>query len=285
MTAIRTLEDLKQVVESQGLTAAEEFCRQQVTVDRDLQSHLKWLSDNEVTTVVDTKLKRHKQRSLGIHPSAACKDNACLLKLYYDCTGDIAPLRKFVLESQITWDIGTLLHCTLQEWFQQMYGDEQFQAEVPLLNDQLHVKSHADGLFTFSQCRFILEIKSIKEGGNYGFERVQLKPMKDNVRQAHFYMYVANVPFALLFYMCKNNSRWKEHPVVFDFNLWDKIVNETVKPVIGAAYGNGEMVESTPGWACRWCDYEYACPDAKSYKHRGEANAAKQARQWARSSW
>jgi hypothetical protein len=109
--------------------------------------------------------------------------------------------------------------------------------------------------------------------------------MADNVRQAHFYMWLADVPFALLFYFCKNNSKWKEHPVVFDFYLWEKIINTVVTPTVQWAYGNGDEVKSNPGWACRWCDYEHACPDAKSYKSRGDVNAAKNARQWSRSSW
>jgi hypothetical protein len=284
MLAIHNLSDLKREVE-RDKAAVEDFCRQEVTVDSDLRAFLRSLSDNEESTHINVKLARDKKRGLGIHPSAACKEDACLLKLYYDCTGEIYPSKKFVLESQMTWDLGTLIHCTLQEWLLLMYGSKQFQSEVPLRHAKLHVKSHADGLFTFNPCRFILEIKSIKEGGNYGFEKVQLRPMKDNVRQAHFYMYVADVPFALLFYFCKNNSQWKEHPVIFDFDLWDKIVKDTVSPVIDAAYNDGPPVEASPGWRCKWCDYEHSCASAKSYKSKGEANAAKSARQWSRSRW
>lgn len=280
---IRTLEELQMALDVEP--AMVEHYRSQVTVDKDLKAYLKWLSDNEVMTHVDVDLRRDKGRDLGIHPSAACKDGVCLLKLYYDCTHTVKPNRKYVQESQMTWDIGTMLHCVLQTWLKRMYGDDQFQEEVSLKDDKLRIKSHTDGLFTFSKYRFILEIKSIKEGGNYGFEKVQLKPMKDNVRQAHFYMYLADAPFALLFYLCKNNSKWKEHPVVFDFGLWDQILGDVVRPVIDAAYNGGPMVEAQPGWGCKWCDYEHSCASAKSYKSRGEANAAKQARQWARSSW
>lgn len=276
---ISTLEDLMNATPSKV-----EEAKSKITVDKDLRKYLKWLSDNEVTTEVPVELKRKKGRSKGIHPSAACKDSVCLLRLYYDCTGDIEPRRKYEQEFQLTWDIGTMLHCVFQTWLKQMYGS-QFQDEVFLKDQELGIKSHTDGLFTFSDHRFILEIKSIKEGGNYGFEKVQMKPMADNVRQAHFYMAVADVPFALLFYICKNNSKWKEHPVVFDFKLWNRIVCDIVKPVIKAAYEDGEMVPASPGWGCRWCDYNYACPEAQSYKSRGDVNAAKNARQWQRSSW
>ena len=282
MISIRNLGELQQATERDP--GVVEHYQSQVTVDKDLRQYLRWLNDNEITTHVDVKLKRNKGRSLGVHPSSACKDNVCLLKLYYDCTHEVPPSRKYVQESQMTWDIGTMLHCVLQTWFKQMYGD-QFQDEVFYEDKPLHITSHTDGLFTFSRYRFVLEIKSIKEGGNYGFEKVQLRPMADNVRQAHFYMYLADVPFALLFYMCKNNSKWKEHPVVFDFNLWNRILDDTVRPVVNAAYHGGPMVAPSPGWSCKWCDYEHSCASAKSYKSKGEANAAQQARQWARSRW
>lgn len=279
---ILNLTDLRRAMEENPKLV--EHYRSQVTVEKDLKAHLKWLNDEELTTTIEVKLKRNKMRSPGIHPSAACKEGVCLLRLYYDCTHDIPPRRQYVRESQITWDIGTMLHYALQKWFSEMYG-YQFQEEVPLKDDKLHIKSHADGLFTFRNYRFILEIKSIKEGGSYGFETVQLKPMADNVRQAHFYMYLADVPFALLFYLCKNNSKWKEHPVVFDFDLWDSIVKDVVVPTTTVAYGTSGTVTANPGWGCRWCDYEHACPEAKSYKSRGDANAAKNARKWSKSSW
>lgn len=276
---IITLEDLMNAAPSEVQAHLAK-----VTVDKDLKEYLKWLDDNEVTTEVPLELKRNKSRSKGIHPSAACKDGACLLKLYYDCTHLIEPRKRFNRESQLTWDIGTMLHCVFQTWFKQMYGG-QFKDEVFLRDEDLSIKSHADGLFTFSDHRFILEIKSIKEGGNYGFEKVQMKPMADNVRQAHFYMALSDAPFALLLYVCKNNSKWKEHAVAFDFKLWDRIVADVVKPVIETAYGDGEMVKASPGWGCRWCDYEYSCPEAQSYKSRGDTNATQNARKWARSSW
>ena len=273
MIPIRNIGELQQAMERDP--AAVEFYKSQVTVDKDLREYLRWLNDNGVTTDVLLKLKRDKGRSLGIHPSSACKNDVCKLKLYYDCTHKVSPRRRYVQESQLTWDIGTMLHCVLQTWFKQMYGD-QFQDEVFYEDKPLHITSHTDGLFTFSKYRFILEIKSIKEGGNYGL---------DNVRQAHFYMFLADVPFALLFYMCKNNSKWKEQPVVFDFNLWNRILDDIVRPVVSAAYHGGPMVEPSPGWSCKWCDYEHSCASAKSYKSKGEANAAKHARQWARSNW
>lgn len=128
---------------------------------------------------------------------------------------------------------------------------------------KLHIKSRTDGLFTFPKVRIVLEAKSIKEGGNFGWEKVQKKPMEDNVRQAYFYMKLSDVPFAIIFYANKNSGKLKEHPVMFDPEVWEKIQTEVVEPVVEAAYDGGEMVEGTPGFHCRWCDFNHSCPAAR----------------------
>jgi len=229
-----------------------------VTVLGDLRKYLRWLDDHEVTTTVTSKLKREKLRAKGIHPSSACKKKACLLKLFYECTYQVKPAKKFDAKSQLTWDIGTMLHDMMQQHFSAMYG-EQFQYEVPLQYG--HIKSRTDGIFSFDHYRFILEMKSIKEGGNFGWEKVQASPMEDNVRQAHFYMWLANIPMALLLYINKNGSEFKEHAVLFNPVLWNEIEQNVLTPVLSAAFEKGPMVPALPGWHCRWCDFAHACPE------------------------
>jgi CRISPR/Cas system-associated exonuclease Cas4 (RecB family) len=253
---LRTLEELDWA--RQNNPAVLEHYLGQVTILEDLKKYLRFLDDNEITTTLTTELKRHKRREKGIHPSSACKKNVCLLKLYYECTFAIEPAKKFDAQSQLTWDIGTMLHVMLQTHLKAMYG-EQFQYEVPLRRGA--IKSSTDGLFSFTNYRFILEIKSIKEGGNFGWETIQAKPMEDNVRQAHFYMWLANVPMALLFYINKNGSEFKEHAVVFDPDTWSEIERDVLQPVVSTVYENGPMVPARPGWHCKWCDFAHSCPE------------------------
>jgi len=269
---IKTLDDLAAASEEDIQEAAAS-----VSIMGALEEYLEWLSDSETTTIVTAELRRHKRRSLGIHPSAACKPKACLLKLYYGCTGEILPQRAYEEENQRIWDIGTLLHETYQAHFNSMFGD-QFQDEVKLVDEALHIKSRTDGLFHFSLVKAILEMKSIKEGGKFGWSTVQNKPEAGNVRQCHFYMKVADAPFANLFYMNKNTGQLKEYVLTFDFDLWDELQTEVVEPVIAAAYEDGPAVEGRPSWDCRWCDYNYACPAVKQErKHVKGAN-----RPWAK---
>ena len=267
MQAIRTLKDLEGASSApQGFDLVQSYLKR-VTVERDLTNYYRWLFDNQVDTTVTSVLSRYKSRSTGIHPSSACKKGVCLLKIYYECTHQIVPNRGFDQKMAITWDTGTMLHDMMQTHFKAMYGD-QFEYEVPLKKG--HVTSRTDGVFDFSDYRFILEMKSIKEGGNYGWEKVQIKPLKDNVRQSHFYMWLADIPFALIFYMGKNIGEFKEHAIQFNPLIWNEIETSIIKPVITAAYEGGAMVEAAPGWHCRWCDFAYNCPAKAAVKGKGE---------------
>jgi len=256
---IMTLADLQWAMDN-DFEMVQHYQRQ-VTVLEDLSIFLKWLHDNEIVTTTVSQLKRRKRRSQGIHPSSACKKGVCLKKIYYECTFEIPPSREYDQQMQMTWDIGTMLHDLHQLWFKEMYGD-QFQAEVPLQSGL--IKSRTDGIFTFTNFRKVLEAKSIKEGGNFGFDTVQHTPMDDHVRQAHFYMKLADVPFALIFYMAKNTSEYAEHAVAFNPIIWEEIERDVIIPVTDAVNG-GPDVPFSPGWHCRWCDFEYSC--SKGEKH------------------
>lgn len=257
---IRTIAELNAARKSDP-EMVQHYLRQ-VSVVEDLSSYLKWLDDSEATTTVVSKLKRYKQRSKGIHPSSASKKNVCLLKLYYECTEEVEPRGSYDEKMQLTWDVGSMLHDMYQTWFEDMYG-EQFKKEVPLKSDDGYVQSRTDGVFTFPDYRFVIEMKSIKEGGNYGWDTIQSKPMLDHINQAHFYMWLADAPFALIFYMNKNAGEYREHAIAFDQTLWDWIMDKVIVPVVEAAYlgGDKELVPANPQWSCRWCSFSHGCPE------------------------
>jgi hypothetical protein len=201
---------------------------------------------------------------LGLHPSQWSKSGQCPKKLYYDCTGEVAPSRYVDAEKFLIFDMGTLIHSMLQMHFLNMYAD-QFKDEVWVHNEELHITGHTDGVFEFSNVRFALEMKSIKEGGNFGFEKVRAAPMEDHIRQCMIYMSALDCPFGLVLYFCKNNSQIKEHVVVWNDAIWQKLVSEAL-PVIEGAYNKGAVPAGKVGSHCRDCDYYNGCPDGKAYK-------------------
>ena len=276
MDGIRTISDLSQA-QMLGEQALIDACFSQVSILPDLEKYLRWLFDNGITTEVHSKLHRRKGRELGVHPSTICKTPVCLLKIYYECTGKVEPMREYEQKSQVTFDIGTLMHDTMQTWLAAMFED-QLKVEAPLKNKKLHITGHTDGLFTFPSTRFVLELKSIKEGGNYGWERVQLKPMEDNVRQAHVYMAIEDVPFANVFYMGKNNSDYKEHPIMFDNAIWENMLRNVVEPVVEAAYNQGQSVPASPGWNCKYCDFLHGCAEGRSKQQNAKRATSRTSR-------
>jgi CRISPR/Cas system-associated exonuclease Cas4 (RecB family) len=264
---IKTIADLDEASEEEIRAALE-----QVTVVDDLERYLRWLYGPDGARTEGTFMLGHKKRGKGVHPSAIAKKGYCPLKIYYDITWEVTPLRRVDPDMQSIWDHGTVLHSMHQMHFLNMY-DGQFEDEVWLVDKKLMINSHADGIFDFSLVRFVLEMKSIKEGGNFGWEKVQHKPFEDNVRQCMTYMATSNCPFGLIFYINKNNAKKKEHPVVFDPALWDEI-REPVLPIVAAARGEAPKPMPKTGRHCKECDYYNGCPygrranSGEKIKHR-----------------
>lgn len=240
-----------------------EECFKQVTILGDIEDYLKHIHENDIDLKVRTHMRRTKGRALGVHPSSACKKGVCPLKIYYECTGEVKPLRSYDPKMQEIWDLGTMLHDRMQYILEKIYGD-QFEKEVQLSIPELLLVGHTDGVFEFSFAgiRIVLELKSIKEGGNFGWEKVQLKPMPDNVRQAHLYMKAKNIPFGIIIYMGKNNGEYKEHPIMFNPKIW-KELEGVIIPVVKAVKTKNALVKAVPGWHCRYCDFEYKCQSGR----------------------
>lgn len=202
----------------------------------------------------------------GVHPSSVCKNDYCLQKLVWDATGEVEKINSFDHDLLDTFDIGTAKHAMLQAQLNEMYGD-QFEDEVSLKDDSLHILGHTDGMFTFSNYRMLLEIKTIKDSSSaYGFDKATRDPLKDNVRQLMIYMKILNVPFGLLFYWCKNDSRKVEYIIAFDDELW-RDIHQVIVNVCRGAYDPmaPKVIPKNPQFSCKWCGYLHACPEGKEH--------------------
>ena len=263
--SIKTISDLEQASEEEVNQVLSDL-----SIVQDILEYKHWLEMNPQELDIRWTIKTG--RSLGVHPSTICKPRVCPLRVYYECTGDVERDREYSLDRHNTFDIGHAIHAKLQAYARQIYNTEevhQFDDEVRLKDKNLHITSRADGIFNFSKYRFVWEIKSIKEGSSqYGFEKVQVKPLIDNVRQLQIYMRLADVPFGLLYYECKNNGMVKEHPLVYDGGKVWKEITTMLEPVVVAAYEGGPPVEGTPGASCRFCDYSYGCPAIRKHNER-----------------
>lgn len=265
---MKTIEDFKNASKEEVQEALK-----QVTVEDDLFAYLKWLNSSaggETEVRFKVGWDKHRARSVGLHPSAISKIEPCQLKLFYDATGKVKPENRTDIGSIMIFDLGTAMHSLLQTHFLNMY-EEQFEEEVWLQDKRILINSgHTDGRFNFKRVRFLLEIKTIKEGGNFGWEKVQDRPFPDNVRQVMTYMHCDDCPFGLILYFCKNNSKVKEHALCWNDAVWEQILASGVHPVMTAVEEGKEPVAS-PGYHCRWCEYLHGCKAGKENK-RGKRN-------------
>lgn len=228
----------------------------------DLQTYLDWLNSPDGEAISGEFQLGYQKRSIGVHPSTISKKGTCPLRVYYEASGELEPKKYIDSKIQLVFDIGTMTHVMLQAFFKDMY-QEAFEPEVPLNDKKLMIKSHTDGRFTFPEFKFLLEIKSIKEGGSYGVDNVRNKPMKDHIRQAHCYMWVDDTPFCNMFYFCKNTSEVIEHPIAFDQKIWKEIEDE-VSPVVEAVK-NKEPPNPKVGSQCRDCPFLHGCKWGDEY--------------------
>lgn len=249
--SILTIDDLKTASDKEV-----EEAKKQITIKEELYAYQRWLNQQEDGIVIPVRLGGSK-RGLGIHPSSVSKVGACPYKVYLECTGDVKKIDVIKPEIQDTFDLGTAKHTVMQAFLHEMYGD-QFQDEVKLTDKELHIHSHADGLFSFPDVRFILEIKTIKEGGSFGFDKVRRKPMVDHVRQTTMYMKLENVPFGLIYYYNKNTSEVLEHVITYDPEVW-MTIEMFILPIIEAAYGDRKPPLGKVSYGCRWCGYSHSC--------------------------
>lgn len=271
--AILTIDDLKKASKVEI-----EEAKAQIGVLDDYYKYLNWVGENAMPTSGEFTVGP-SDRSLGIHPSTVSHVGFCPLRAYYECTGELeASSGQIDPKTRMIFDLGTLIHVMLQTHFHNMYGD-QFEDEVPLVDEELHIKSHSDGRFTWTFARAMLEIKSIREGGSHGFEKVQKAPLPDHPRQLMCYMRLADVPFGIILYFCKNNSELKEHVVTYDEEVWQNIKQE-ITPVVDAAYNKGPMVNAASGGNCFLCPYTYHCEFSSRRKSRGRESDARRIRQF-----
>lgn len=264
---IKTIGELAEARESYGEEAISAFAKEHVTVLEDLEHFLEHSHNTQRLTKFMLDIPRKHKRSLGLHPSSACKVGICHLRLYYEITGEINAVRLYDKRMHRIFDTGHVFHQIHQYYFHQMYG-AQFRDEVPITDEATFLSSSADGEFDFTDLNITLEIKTIKEGGSYGWAKVQNKPLADNLRQLHFYMRYSDNPFGILLYINKNDGLYKEHPVVFDPVLWDSIENSVVAPVV-AAVKNEQPPAGSPGYQCNQCSVAYRCPAKQKELKRG----------------
>lgn len=211
------------------------------------------------------KVAREKPREIGvIHPSSAHK---CRLRLYYDVTGEFAPVEAIKYELQVTFAIGHAIHAVVQKALDLELG-KNFSAEAKCDLNGL-VRGNTDGDMWLPEAHGVLEIKTM------GSEFAGLsKPKDDHFIQAMgMYATALDAPFVTYLYISKE---WpydmKEFVEVYDpkiFDRWSRYKGAFVQKALED--GSPPIADAEPA-ECAECPYAYKCPQ-KLEKKGGKAFA------------
>jgi CRISPR/Cas system-associated exonuclease Cas4 (RecB family) len=221
-----------------------------------------------------------KPREIGvIHPSSAY---GCVLKLYYDVTGEIAPRDVIRPELAITFAMGHAIHDVVQGALHRVYG-EGFTDEAPI--DMVgFVRGNTDGIIyiKLSDGRTVKVVLEIKSAGPSTYDGLRSPVKEHRIQAGGLYATALDAPFTVYLYVSKIWPHpMKEFVEVYDpstFSGWWRRKGAKVEKALEArAAGEKwpEPVADAKPSECGQCSYEYACKSSLAKKRTPFARTAR----------
>jgi CRISPR/Cas system-associated exonuclease Cas4 (RecB family) len=160
-------------------------------------------------------------------------------------------------ETSLILEIGHSLHAMIERYLSKVYGDN-CQTEVVSTFEPLHLSGRCDALITLeSGAKQVLEFKTKKSVAGM----TSAKP--EHVMQATCYEFIHGASFGSVVYLDKTFNKLVEFRHVFDFHIWEEVVNRVV--TMEATLLNNQLPTPVPHRFCSECDYTEICP---TYKER-----------------
>lgn len=215
-------------------------------------------------------------REVGvIHPSSAY---SCVLRLYYDVTGEKVPISYIPPELQFTFQIGHAIHDEVQRALHNLLdGDFEDEVQADMVG---FVRGNCDGLLYLTipgyRVKILLEIKTAGPSDFDGL-RAPLEPHR--VQANGLYATALDAPIVVYLYISKI---WphpiKEYVEIYSpglFKVWWKNKGSKVEKAVKArAAGDPspEPVADSKPSDCAGCPYDHDCP--QSLSKRSKSNTA-----------
>jgi len=206
--------------------------------------------------------KRTKYR---FHPSSF--KHKCDMKLFFQLVGGEEKRKR--QPKQALFDTGTAIHLQMNYYMQTMalYYDWQYDEEVELWKgsaaaDEYMMCGSADGVFEREitidgqtyLIRIIIDWKSINSAG---FTKLGDTPGSDYSKQMHGYMVSGDIPITFVLFINKDNSVFKNIPLLYTPKIWDPI-GTRLKGIIEKANNMEEPIKTVAGH-CTSCAFLEEC--------------------------
>lgn len=189
-------------------------------------------------------------------PSEAGKCIRALVYTWRGVIGKTEPRQFFV------WEDGTAHHKILREQLRQA-GVEFVMEEAPINDTKRNISGKIDAVIKLDGKYYPLEIKSVNR---YTFEEIQVAPRDDHVLQLQVYLYYVDNLFkipakmGILFYKCKDTSRFWEYVIESDQTKVDEFFNTIIS--VEKYLKDGTLPDrqyNFTDWHCQYCDYKEVC--------------------------
>lgn len=228
------------------------------------------LENNEQTRQRDTKY---------LHPSEICKRDWCPRSSMYEILGYEKEVNKtYAFQTLNIFKTGHDIHDKWQGWLER--SGVMKQTELPIFNEEYHIKGHADGLIEDAFGEAILEIKSVGMGTirvehpslyeEYEKKRISSdelwkkirQPFSTHLRQINLYMYATGVHNGIVLYEWKNNQSCKEFEIKYQPAHIESIL--ATASLVKQCLNDGTIIDR-PVWAeqthktCKQCPYKGIC--------------------------
>lgn len=193
------------------------------------------------------------------HPSAL---GVCLRRLAFgvfqapvnDAKGGNEFLREYMV-----FAIGTAVHIAFQNLCDRAGVLKRREAAIE--SKKLELLGHADGILSINDLAYVLEIKSINTRGM----TMLRAPKPEHVKQVHAYMRVLKIDCAIVVYIDKDRSSFKEYVVPFDRAYYMKEVrkrkNKAFRCIDNRKLPLAEG-DSPHRFPCSFCEFSRICYDS-----------------------
>lgn len=214
-----------------------------------------------------------------LHPSQICKRDWCPRASMYEINKALPEADKTLsFQTLNIFKTGHDIHAKWQGWLER--SGLMKQSELPIFNEEHHIKGHADGVISDANGEAILEIKSIGTGtvrvehpdlykeyesGQISIDELWKRirqPFSTHLRQINLYMYATGIHNGVILYEYKPNQACKEFDVKYQPALIAHIL--AAAQLVKYHIDHGTLIHR-PAWAdeehktCKQCPYKTIC--------------------------
>ncbi len=189
------------------------------------------------------------------HPSAL---GTCQRAMWFDRHGATKQVEQAedLLRTNMIFETGTYVGVAFMNLCER--AGCLVRREAPTVSKKLRILGHADGVVKIEEVTYVLELKTINSNN---FRQITA-PKDAHKQQAHAYMKVLGLKWAIVLYLEKDRHQFKEYVIPFDPTFYEKHVAKRIDnwfKVRDSKTPPPKEGDSPNMMPCSWCAFKRVC--------------------------